>query len=147
MSSQRFAVLAVLCGTLVLNGWVAAGLGLGSRGIEYGGSRIAVDTPRATAIAKDSIDGVSVPDTGIIDAALPDPREVLPPARIASASTPDPVQKDVEASALPFEVPEMESILAALPDPQEMLTPVAIASASTPDPVQHDVEATALPST
>ena len=80
MSPQRFAVF-VLCGTLVLNGWVAAGLaGLGSPGIETGGSRIAVYTPRATAIAKDSVDGVSVPDTEIMDAVLPDPREVLPPA-------------------------------------------------------------------
>ena len=64
---------------------------------------------------------------------------------IASAGTPDPVQNDVEASALPFEVPEMESILAALPDPQEMLAPVAVASASTPDPVQNDVETSAAP--
>jgi hypothetical protein len=137
MSPQRFAVLAVLCGTLVLNGWVAAGLtGLGSPGIENGGARIAVYTPRATAIAKDSVDGVSVPDTGIIDAALPDPPEVLPPARIASASTPDPVQKDVEASAPPVEVAGIESVGAALPDPREMLPPVRIASASTPDPVQ-----------
>ena len=147
MRPQRFAVFAVLCGTLALNGWVAAGLvGLGSRSIESGGARIAVDTPKATAIAKDSVDVVSIPVTGIVETALPVPREVLPPARVASAGTPDPVQqKDVEASALPFEVPEMESILAALPDPQEMLPPVAIASASTPNPVQQDVEATALP--
>ena len=127
MSQQRFAVLAVLCGTLVLNGWVAAGLaGLGSPGIENGGAPIEVDTPRATAIAKDGVDGVSVPDTGIVDAALPDPREMLPPpAGIASASTPDPMQKDVEAAAPPFEVPETESIPAALPDPREMLPPRA----------------------
>src|SRR5437762_6814125 len=85
MSPQQFAVLAVLCGTLVLNGWVAAGLtGLGSRG---GGSRIAGDIP-ATAIAKDSVNGISMPDSGIIDARWPDPREILPPMRIASASTP-----------------------------------------------------------
>ena len=78
MASQRLAVFAVLCGTLVLNGWVAAGLvGLGSRSIEEDGARIAADTPRATATAKDSVDGVFV--QGIIDAAF---------------------------SALPFEVPE-----------------------------------------
>ncbi|MGB9368503.1 MAG: hypothetical protein WCE79_21075 [Xanthobacteraceae bacterium] len=159
MNPQRYAVFAVLCGTLVLNGWVAAGLvGLGSRSIESGGARIAVDTPRATAIARDSVDGISV--QGIIDAAfaalpfevpemesilaaLPDPQEMRQPVRVASASTPDPVQKDVEASALPFEVPEIESILAALPDPQEMLASVAVASASTPDPVQDNVEASA----
>ena len=69
MGSQRLAVFAVLCGTLVLNGWVAAGLvGLGSRSIEKDGARIAADTPRATATAKDSVDGVFV--QGIIDAAF-----------------------------------------------------------------------------
>ena len=70
---------------------------------------------------------------------------MLTPVALASAGTPDPVQKDVEASALSFEVPEMESLLAALPDPQEMLTPVAIASAGTPDPVQQDIETSAAP--
>jgi hypothetical protein len=69
----------------------------------------------------------------------------MPPARIASASTPEPAKKDVEASALPFEVLEIDSILAALPDPQEMLAPVAVASVSTPDPAQRDVEASAPP--
>ena len=161
MGSQRLAVFAVLCGTLVLNGWVAAGLvGLGSRSIEEDGARIAADTPRATATAKDSVDGVfvqgiidaafsalpfEVPEIESILAALPDPQEMLTPVALASAGTPDPVQKDVEASALPFEVPEMESLLAALPDPQEMLAPVAVASASTPDPVQRDVETSASP--
>ena len=82
MSQQRFAVLTVLCGTLVLNGWVAAGLaGLGSPGIENGGAPIEVYTPRATAIAKDGVDGVSVPDTEIIDAVLPDPPRCCRPLR------------------------------------------------------------------
>jgi hypothetical protein len=144
MSPQRFAVFAVLCGTLVLNGWVAAELaGLGSRSIERDRARIAVDTPQATAIAENSVDGVSI--RGIIDAAFSDLDQMPPPVRIASASTPDPVQKDVEASALPFEVPEMESLLAALPDPQAMLAPVAVASVSTSDPAQRDVEASARP--
>jgi hypothetical protein len=112
MSPQRFAVLSVLCGTLVLNGWVAAGLlRLGSPAIENEAARIAVDTPRATAMAKDSVDSVVVPDTGIIDAALPDPHEMLPPARIASASTTDPVQNDVKAP--PAEVAEIGSVGAA----------------------------------
>lgn len=138
MSPQRFAVLAVLCGMLVL-GWGAAGLvGPGSRSIENDRARIAVDTPQATAIAENSVDGVSI--LGRIDAAFSDLGQMPPPVRIASASTPDPAQKDVEASALPFEVPEMASILAALPDPQEMLAPVAVASVSTSDPAQRDVE-------
>lgn len=144
MSPQRFTVLAVLCGTLVLNAWVGAGLvGLGSRSIENDRARIAIDTPQATAIAGNSVDVVSVQE--IIDAAFSDLDQILPPVRIASASTPDPAQKDVEASALPFEVPEMESILAALPDPQKMLAPVAVASISTSDSAQRDVEASAPP--
>src|SRR5882724_3307311 len=103
MSPQRIAGLAVLCGTLVLNGWIVARLaGLGSPDIENGGARVAVDTLPATAIAKgsvdkDSVDGVS--NTGIIDAALPEPHEVPPPAPIASSSTSDQVQNDAEASA------------------------------------------------
>jgi hypothetical protein len=134
----------VLCGTLALNGWVAAGLlGLGSPGIKNSGPRIAVYTPPATAIAKNSVDSVS--DTGIIDAALPDPREVLPPARIASASTPDSAQNDVEASAPPVEAAGIGSVDAALPDPREIPPPARIASASTPDLVQNDVEASAPP--
>ncbi|MEN3385511.1 MAG: hypothetical protein V7608_5555 [Hyphomicrobiales bacterium] len=146
MSPQRFAVLSVLCGTLVLNGWVAAGLvGLGSPAIENGAARIAVDTPRATAMAKDSVDSVVVPDTGIIDTALPDPHETLPPARIASASTTDPVQNDVKAPAPPAEVAEVGRVGAALPDPHEMLPPARIASASTPDPVQNDAKKPAPP--
>jgi hypothetical protein len=144
MSPQRSAVLAVLCGTLALSGWVAAGLvGFGSRSIENDRARIAVDTPQAAAIAENSVDGLSI--LGIIDAAFSDLGQMLPPVRIASASSPDPVQKEVEASAPPFEVPEMESILAALPDPQEMLAPVAVASVSTSDPAQRDVEASAPP--
>ena len=60
-------------------------------------------------MAGDGIDGVSVPDTGIV-AALPDPGEVSPalPVRIASASTTDPVQNDVAAAALPGEAAEIE---------------------------------------
>src|SRR5258708_39143260 len=127
MSPQRFAVLAVLCGTLVLSGWVAAGLaGLGSPGIENGAAQVAADTPRATAIAKDNVDGVSVPDTGIIDAALPDHREVPPPARIASASTADPMQNDVEASA-PTPGAARTGSAAALPAPHEAPPTPAIA--------------------
>ena len=143
MSAQPFAVFAVLCGTLALNGWVAAGLaGLRLPGIENDRARIAIDTPQGTAIAENSVDGVSI--LGIIDAAFSDLGQMLPPV-IASASTPDPVQKEVEASAPPFEVPEMESILAVLPDPQEMLAPATVASASTSDPAQRDVEVSAPP--
>jgi hypothetical protein len=139
MSPQRFAVL--LCAALVFNGWVAGLVGLDSRSIENDGARIAVDTTPAITVAENSVDGVAI--LAIIDAAFSDLDQMLPPVRIASPRTPDPVQKDIEASALPFEVPEIEGILAALPDPQEMLAPMAVASVSTPDPVESHVEATA----
>src|ERR1051325_37849 len=139
MSPQRFAVSAVLCGTLVLNGWIAAELaGPASRSIENDSARIAVDTSQITAIAEYPVDGVSI--LAIIDAAFADLGQIAPPVRVASASTPDPVQTDVEASAPPFEVPEVESILAALPDPQETLAPVAVASVSASDAAQRGVE-------
>src|ERR1700752_293749 len=143
MSPQRFAGLAVLCGTLVL-GWGAAELfGLGSRSIENDEARIAVDPPAATALAENSVDGVSI--LAMIDAAFSDLGQMPPPARMVSARARDPVQTDVEASARPFEVPEMESLLAALPDPQEMLAPVAVATVSTSDPMQRDVDTSARP--
>src|SRR5437764_481059 len=147
MSPQRFAVLSVLCGTLILNGWVAAELaGLRSPGIKNGGARIEIDAPRATATARDGVDAVFVPDTRIVDAALPDPPEILPaatpPAQITSASTPEPVQNDVQASAPAGEV-------ATMPDSRETMPraapPVAIAPTSTPDPMQNIVEGSVLP--
>ena len=75
--------------------------GLGPHGIENGGAPIEVDTPLATAMAENGVYVVSVPDTGIVDAVLPDPREEPSAATraIASASAPDPVQNNVEALA------------------------------------------------
>jgi len=133
----------VLCGTLVLCGWVAAGL---SPGIQNDAVRIAVDTPQAPAIVTESDNRVSVPDTGIIDIALPDNRDVLPPpASVASASMPDIVQNDIEVTAPSFELAAIGSVGAALPQPREMMPPVtpleAIVPTSTPDPTRDDVQA------
>jgi len=146
MSPQRFAVFAVLCATLVPNGWIVAEFAdLGSRQIESDSAQIAVDTPPATAIAKADFERVSVQK--IIGAAFSDLAQMPPPTRIASVSTPDPVQKDVESSARPLELPEIDSILATLPDPQEMLAGERIASASAAEPgqdlVQDDAHASA----
>src|ERR1041385_1331404 len=139
MSPQRFAVSAVLCGILVLGGWIVAEFtGLASRSIENDSARIAIDT---TAITENSVDGVSI--LAMIDAAFSDLAQMPPPVRIALASAPDPVHKDAQASARPFEVPEMESMLAALPDPRETLAPVAVASVSTSDPAPKHAEAPA----
>jgi len=144
MSPQRFAVLAVLCATLVPNGWIVAELAdLGSREITSDTAQIAVDTPQPIAIAEGDFERVSAQE--IIGAAFSNLAQ-MPPTRIASASTP--VQKDVEAAARPLELPEIDSILATLPDPQEMLAPreqIGSASVADPvqDPVQDDVQASA----
>jgi len=107
MSPRRLAALAVLCGTVVLAGWGAAGLlGFGSprienTGVPIEGSRATpvttdaepVDAPHPTAMGED---GVSVTDVATVDAALPEPRPMPRPetssVQVASASTPDPVQ-------------------------------------------------------
>ena len=83
----RLAVLAALCGTVALAGWVGAGLaGLGSFGIESTGAPVEVsgatsataraehlDTPRATALGEHSVSGADIASG---DAALSDPRAV-----------------------------------------------------------------------
>jgi hypothetical protein len=152
MGPRRFAALAVLCGTLVLNGWVVAGLvGLGSPRIENGGARIAVHAPRATAIASDSVHGVAVPDTpgtGIIEAALPEAREILPFVLIASASTLH-VQNDVEVPAPAVEAAEIKSVEAALPEPDELpppaTPPVRLVSLFRSAPVDEAVKPAVRP--
>jgi len=121
---------------LVLNGWVTVELaGVGSQGTENSESGIAIEPPQATAIADGSVDGVSI--IGMIEAAFSDLDEV--PARIASASAPEPAQKDVAASAPLFEMPQIQSILAALPDPHEMLASEVRASMSASEPAHRDV--------
>jgi hypothetical protein len=153
MSPRRFAELAALCGTVVLAGWVAAGLaGLRSPGIESTEApiedrRVAsvtarakhVDAPQATALGEDA-------DMGSLGAALPDPRPLPPPAtppvRIASLGTPDPVQNEARETASSGEVANTGSGGAALPDPRPppATPPVRIASLGTPDPVQNEAK-------
>src|ERR1700730_18724719 len=102
MSARR---LAVVCGTVVLAGWVAGGLArFGSSGIDdtgaptedsratsVNGDAEPVDAPQAT-----TMDGHSRAHAAIVDAALPGPRPMLPPESqhvlVAAASTPDPLQ-------------------------------------------------------
>ena len=121
MSPRRLAALAALCGTVVLAGWVAAGLlGFGSPRIENTGSPIEgsratpatagaepIDAPQATAMGED---GVSVTDVAIVDAALPDPRAMprpeAPSVQVATASTPDPVQGYAKEAASSIETPD-----------------------------------------
>ena len=101
---RRLVVLAALCGTVALAGWVGAGLtGLGSLGIESTGAPIKVrsataraehvDAPRATALGEH---GVSVADIANGGVALPDPpsmpQPATPPVLFAAVSPTDPVQ-------------------------------------------------------
>ena len=104
---RRFVVLAALCTTVALAGWVGAGLaGLGSFGIESARAPIEVsratsatdraehiDAPRATAPGEH---GVSVADIANGTAALSDPppmpQPATPPVLFAAVSTTDPAQ-------------------------------------------------------
>jgi len=155
-SPRRLAVLAALCGTVVLAGWIAAGrAGLGSRGIESTGAPIEVsratsatapaehvDAPQATALSKD---GISVADMGNAGATPSDPRPMPRPAtplqRIASFGTPDSVQNEAKGAACSVEVADMRSVSAALPGPHPMprlaALPVLSVAVSPTDPVQN----------
>jgi hypothetical protein len=162
MGPRRFAVVGALCGTVVLASWVAAGLaGLGSLGIENTEAPIEdrratsvtartehVDAPLAIAMGEN---GVAVADLESLGAVLPDPRPMppaaKPPVRLASASTPDPVQSDPERAASSVEASDLERGDAALPDPRPMppatTPPVLLASVSTADPLQNDTKTAA----
>jgi hypothetical protein len=144
MSPQRFAVLTVLCGTLVLSGWVVVELaGSGSPAIENSRAPIETDTPQPTAMTNDSIAAVSLADATIQDAALPEPLPMPPPVSVASASTLDPVQDNSDAVTSPVEVAGTDSVSGALPDAGPMLPDaMPTVSASTSDPVQSAGEAT-----
>ena len=101
---RRLVVLAALCGTVVLAGWVGAEVtGLGSFGIESTGAPLEVtsvtaraehvDAPRATALGEH---GVSVADIANGGVALPDSpplsRPATPPLLFAAVSPTNPVQ-------------------------------------------------------
>ena len=111
-SPRRLAVLATLCGTVVLAGWVAGGLaGIGPRSIESIVAPIEesratpvtaraehVDAARANALGED---GVAVPDMG--SAAPPDPHPMPRPAALpmlfAVVSPAAPVQNAAKPAA------------------------------------------------
>jgi hypothetical protein len=104
---RRLTVLAALCGTVALAGWVWTELaGLGSLGIESAGAPIEVgratsatsraervDAPRATALREH---GTPVADIANGSAALsnppPMPQPATPPTSLAAVSPTDPVQ-------------------------------------------------------
>jgi hypothetical protein len=112
MRPRRLAALAAVSGTVVLAGWIAAGLlGFGSPRIERATSATAgaepLDAPRATAMGDDA---VSVTGVAIVDAALSEPRSTprpeTPSGQVASASTPDPVQGYAKGAVSSVETPD-----------------------------------------
>jgi hypothetical protein len=147
-SLRRLAVLAALCGTVVLAGRVAAGLArLGSPSVESratsGTARAEyTDAPQATALGEG---GVSLADMVSGSAALSAPRPMArpdtPPAPIASLSTPDPVRNEAKEAAGSVEVADRGSGSAALSDappmPRPATVPVLFAAVSPTDPVQN----------
>jgi hypothetical protein len=105
MSPPRLAAWAALCGTLVLAGWVAAGLlSFDPPPIENTGTPIpgslatsaaargaSIEAPRAIALRDEGV----AANAAIVHAALPDspmPRPETLSVEPAPASTPDPVQ-------------------------------------------------------
>jgi hypothetical protein len=147
---RRLAVLAALCGTVALAGWVGAGLaGFDSLGIEstkapveVSGATSAtaraehVDAPRATALGEHSVSGADIASG---TAALPDPPPMPPPAAvpvaIASSSTPDPERNEAkEAAGL---VVAGAALSDPPPMPQPATPPTPFAAVSPTDPVQN----------
>jgi len=157
MNPRRLAALAALCGTVVLAGWVAAGL------LDFGSPRIenigaSIEASRATSAtagagpigapqAAVGEDGVSVTDVAIVGAALPVPRPMprpeTPSVEVASSNTEDGVSvTDVAivgaALSVPRpmprpETPSVEVVSANTPDPVQGYTKEAVSSAETPD--------------
>ena len=145
---RGLAVLAALCGTVVLAGWVGAGLaGLGSLGVESSGAPIEVTSATARAEHVDATalgeHGVSVADIASGGAALSDtppmPQPAAVPVAIVSLSTPDPERNEAKEAADSVEVADRGSGSAALSDPrpQPATPPVLFAAASPTDPVQN----------
>jgi hypothetical protein len=146
---RRLAVLAALCGTVALAGWVGAGLaGLGSLGVESTGAPIKVTsaTARAEHIDATALDehGVSVADIASGGAALSDPPPMPQPAAvpvaIASLSTPDPERNEAKEAAGSVEVADRGSGNAALsnsPPTLQPATPPVLFAAVSPTPVQN----------
>jgi hypothetical protein len=136
---RRLAVLAGLCGAVVLAGWVGAGLaGLNSLGIESTRAPIdfsraaTVGAPRAIALGEHAGTGT---DTESGSAALSD----LPLTPRPAAVTPDPERNETK-EANDAVVADTGSGRIALSDPPPMppaaTPPVQFTAVSLPDPVQ-----------
>jgi hypothetical protein len=150
---RRLAVLAALCGTIGLAGWVGARLagGLGSLGIESVGGSIEVisataraehvDEPRATALGKDGVSGAGIASDSAASSTLPSiPRPASVPVAIASLSTVDPEENKAKEPAGSVEVADTASGNAASSDPLPLPRPAThpvLAAVSPIDPVRN----------
>ena len=135
MSPQRFGTLGAFGGTVVLAGWVAAGLaGFGSPGIENT-DRARIEERRATSTV-DAEPASVLQATTIID------KTRVPGAAVA-ATEPDQREPAVLSAAVPVTVADTAIVEAAslgpspMPPPED---PVQVVTVSTPDPVQSDVQ-------
>jgi hypothetical protein len=148
----RFAPMAVaLCGTVVLAGWVIAGVaGFGLPGIKDTGAAPAEDRsvdakPIAGPGATSNADAVTAAaavtgmgGSGEAEAALPDPSQTLPP-ETPPVQIADPVHTDAKESAS-----SAETLDESLSESSQMLGPatpsVQIAAASAFDLVHSDAK-------
>ena len=107
---RRLFVLAALCGTVALAGWIGAGLaGLDSLGVESTGAPIEVgpaatgaaqatyvDGPRAAALGEHGISGANIAIGGATLSDTPTMTQpAAPPVPFAAVSPTDPVQTAV----------------------------------------------------
>ena len=121
MNPRRFAtVAAALCGTVVLAGWVVASLAIEDRRApSLTADAELADAPQATAMGNAAVanaDVATATDTtaasdepeSIVEAALPDSSQMLPPetppVQVATASTPDPVPNDAKEAVSSIEI-------------------------------------------
>ena len=112
---RRLVVLAALCGTVALAGWIGAGLaGLDSLGVESTGALIEVgpttitgaaqakyvDGPRAAALGEHGISGANIAIGGATLSDTPTmPQPAAPPVLVAAVRPADPLQTAVGPAA------------------------------------------------
>jgi hypothetical protein len=135
MNPRRIAtVAAALCGTVVLAGWVVAGLaGFGSAGIENTGA-VPIEDRRAPSLTADAELADAPQATAMGNAVVADAGVATAAEAVTGTATGTTAASD-----------EPESIVeAALPDASQMPPPetptVQVAIASTPDPVPDDAK-------
>ena len=139
MSPQRYATLGAFGGTVVLAGWVVAGLaGFDSPGIENT-DRAPIEERRATPLTVGAEPASALQATTIIN-------KTSTPSAPVAATEPGQREPAVVSAAVPVAVAHTAIVGAASPGPSPMPPPenpedpVQVATVSTPDPVQSDVQ-------